>query len=106
MNYPSPCDTCSKSKCYDGCNDWEIRYRYRQKQINAYAEKARITKVVLPVPKNKFCYDHPDAVRRWLKQSPCTGCNAEAVCDTACPAYLRWYDARMKIARRKAYGTP
>ena len=103
MNYPSPCDTCDKGYGCPGCKKWEIRYRYRQKQINAYAKQAYLAKVK-PLPENKFCYSHPDEVGRWLKESPCTGCNAEAFCDTACPVYLRWYDARMQIARRKAYG--
>lgn len=103
MNYPNPCDTCDKNYGCSGCDDWKKRYRYRQKQINAFAKKACVVKV-RPLPKNKFCYDHPDDVRRWLRTSPCTGCEAEAVCDTACPAYLRWYDARMQIARRKIYG--
>ena len=103
MNYPSPCETCDKQYGCRGCKDWEIRYRYRQAQINAYAKRACAGKIK-PLPVNKFCYSHPNEVSRWLKESPCTGCNAEAVCETACPAYLRWYDARMQIARRRAYG--
>ena len=102
MNYPSPCEKCPRDGFCGGCKDWEIRYRYRQKQINAYANGVRAKS--RPLPENKFCYSHPDEVRRWLKESPCTGCNAEAFCDTACPVYLRWYDARMQIARRMAYG--
>lgn len=103
MNYPSPCEKCDKGYGCAGCKDWEIRYRYRQKQINAYARGACAVKVKT-LPKNKFCYSHPDDVRRFLKASPCTSCSADAVCDTPCPAYLRWYDARIQIARRKAYG--
>ena len=41
-DYPSPCDTCQEGKeCRHGygCAQWQIRYRYRQKQINAYAKK-------------------------------------------------------------------
>ena len=103
MDYPSPCDTCRQSKdCSHPCDKWKIRYRYRQKQINAYAKGVRVKSRHLPG--NKFCYSHPDDVRRWLKESPCTGCHANAFCDTACPVYLRWYDARMQIARRKVYG--
>ena len=103
MNYPSPCEKCHREGKCGGCNDWKIRYRYRQKQINAFAKKSYEVKV-RPLPKNKFCYNHPDHVKRWLRESPCTGCHAETVCDVACPAYLRWYDARMQIARRKIYG--
>ena len=42
LNYPSPCDNCPKkeNKChYTTCNPWRTRYFYRQKLINAYAEK-------------------------------------------------------------------
>ena len=41
--YPSPCDKCPKdgtNKChYKECQPWLTRYRYKQKQINAYAKK-------------------------------------------------------------------
>ena len=44
MSYPSPCDKCASNKngaCnrFRHCGRWLTRYRYRQKQINAYAEK-------------------------------------------------------------------
>ena len=44
MNYPDPCLNCEKKtgeSCgkYKYCQKWLTRYRYRQKQINAYAEK-------------------------------------------------------------------
>ena len=43
MAYPSPCIKCPKEgtkKCkYEVCQPWLTRYRYRQKQINAYAKK-------------------------------------------------------------------
>lgn len=39
-NYPSPCKKCKKKSCnYRTCQPWLTRYRYRQKQINAYAKK-------------------------------------------------------------------
>lgn len=102
MSYPSPCDTCGK-KCDHGCKEWEIRYRYRQKQINAYGKQARAVKL-RPLPANKFCYSHPNDIRRWLKESPCAGCTVSTDCDDPCPVYLSWYNARMQIARRMAYG--
>ena len=102
MNYPSPCDTCDKNYGCTGCEKWEIRYRYRQKKINAYARK--ICEEARKLPENKFCYSHPDDVRRWLMDSPCTGCNANAFCSRPCNTYLRWYDARMQIARRRLNG--
>lgn len=42
--YPSPCDTCKRTECKGvKCDPWRIRYLYRQKQINAFAEKHGIT---------------------------------------------------------------
>jgi len=97
--YPSPCDTC-QNPCTGGygCTDWQIRYRYRQKQINAYARKLYQSQ---EGKTTKFVYEHPDSVRRYLRISPCAACKAEAVCDTPCPAYIRWYDMRMAVARRR-----
>ena len=40
--YPSPCDKCKHNdgcRNYMTCQRWLTRYRYRQKQINAYAKK-------------------------------------------------------------------
>jgi hypothetical protein len=36
-----------------------------------------------------------------LKHSPCEKCVATD-CDTPCSIYLRWYDARIELARKKA----
>ena len=46
-NYPSPCEKCSKNNngsCshFRTCGSWLMRYRYRQRQINAYAERIGI----------------------------------------------------------------
>lgn len=43
-NYPSPCISCkcdNNGSCteYRTCQRWLTRYKYRQKQINAYARK-------------------------------------------------------------------
>lgn len=103
MNYPSPCEKCDKEYGCGGCEAWEIRYRYRQKQINAYAEKLSQA-VTAKLPENKFCYEHPDHVRQWLKDSPCKGCKAEDFCNRPCKIYLHWYDARMEIVRKKVQG--
>lgn len=98
MKYPSPCDTCQKTCPGRGCEAWLIRYRYRQKQINAFAErlyKKRQARVEI------FRYSHPDEVRRYIANGPCVGCKAEHVCDTPCPRYADWWDLRMEIARKK-----
>ena len=101
-DYPHPCDTCEEAAtCVrgNGCDKWRIRYLYRQKQINAHA-RARTTKSL--ATQKAFAYEHPDLVRRYITHGPCEKCKAAKVCDTPCPAYLRWWDARMEIARKKA----
>lgn len=96
-DYPNPCYKCDKAKTcrtQHGCIDWEIRYRYRQKQINAFADRLKRRK---KFAREKFTYMHPDEARRYLKEGPCKSCKADSVCDTPCPAYLRWWDARMRL---------
>lgn len=96
--YPSPCEKCEKNstKCI-GCDAWRIRYRYRQKQINAMARR-----LVQPVVnKNYFCYSHPDDVREFLQRGPCVDCKAEQLCSIPCRAYWQWWDMRMAYMRRK-----
>ena len=42
-DYPSPCEKCKHDKkCnrWNKCERWKTRYFYKQKRINAYAEKA------------------------------------------------------------------
>lgn len=99
--YPNPCDTCVEAEtCVrgNGCEKWRIRYLYRQKQINAHAN-AQASRI--PTVQKTFAYEHPDLIREYIAYGPCKGCRAEAVCDTPCLAYLRWWDARMEIARKK-----
>lgn len=94
MSYPSPCDSC-KRKCCAGvnCDRWKIRYLFRQKQINGYARKHAAK---MPKAREKFLYEHPDIIRRYLKDGPCIYCKIKDSCDTPCQAYWRWWDARMK----------
>ena len=91
-NYPSPCEKCDKTYRCQGCDNWKIRYLYRQKQINAYAAR-------LPKPKvkanDKLRYEHPDIVRQYMRSNPCAGCSQRDTCDIPCAAYLHWYNARM-----------
>ena len=99
--YPSPCDTCEKADSCAlgyGCEDWRIRYMYRQKQINIYARNLYSEK---PSGQAFFCYEHPDEKRRYLAEGPCKRCTAAEMCSTPCPAYLRWWDARMQIIKAK-----
>lgn len=92
MNYPNPCDTCEKKYChYKVCAEYQKRYIYRQKQINAYARKARRR---MPRYREAFLYEHPDIIRQYINNGPCVHCGAEKTCDTPCQLYWRWWDAR------------
>lgn len=96
--YPSPCDKCERCVASNGCEAWKIRYLYRQKQINSYAKNLYKAK---PSGQTFFCYEHPDITRRYLADGPCKACAAAEKCSTPCPAYLRWWDARMEIIKDK-----
>lgn len=95
----SPCETCTRSEygC-TGCDPWRQYYGQKQSRINAYARQLYQPRVA---SSTKFCYAHPDEVRRYLRHSPCESCQANNICDTPCAAYLRWWDARMEYMRRK-----
>lgn len=102
--YPSPCLKCDKDYCkkcgdhYKECAEWLTWFRW-------WWNRFRVTFTAAPkkVQENdKFCYSHPDQVKRYLKLGPCAVCSAEQNCDTPCKAYLRWYNGRMEIARKKA----
>lgn len=101
-DYPHPCETCEKAdncRARSGCTDWKIRYRYRQKQINAYA-KLRKQEILT----TKFIYQHPNDTRRYLQQWPCDRCENADDCDIPCGQYFAWYNARMELAKKKAGG--
>ena len=97
--YPNPCDTCTHCTALGGCERWLTRYRYRQKQINAYAKK--LMQPIKILDNSKFRYEHPSIVERYLKLGPCHGCKLEAQCETPCRAYWTWWNARMEWLRRK-----
>lgn len=99
-NYPSPCDSCTVPWCSQKeCLRWQIRYRYRQKQINAYAKKLcgqTTTKT------NVWTYMHPDEYRRYLASDPCEGCLCRSWCDDPCPKYLHHFREKMEALRKRA----
>lgn len=102
-DYPNPCDKCERCTSSAGCQEWEIYYRYRQKQINA---KARIIasrqKTADPVKNSAvFAYPHPDEARRYLDTNPCDTCMCRDWCDQICKVRADWWDARIGILRRK-----
>ena len=49
----------------------------------------------------KFCYETPDRLRRYLQQGPCRGCPAEDGCDRPCGAYFSWWDAKMAVLKHR-----
>ena len=89
--YPSPCLKCNRAdtcKGYYGnakyrvwCKDYEVWFKWLWK----YFRKALGVEV-----KPKI-----DPERK-----PCERCSADGICDKACLAYLKWYDARMQIVRK------
>lgn len=95
-SYPDPCEGCEHAKKCSGCDPWRIRYRYRQKQINAYAEKKRKEYFA-----KRFVYQHPDKIRSYLRVWPCGNCEKEPDCEIPCSDYLRWYNARVAVAKIK-----
>lgn len=98
-NYPSPCDSCKvKSPCGKGCKRWEIRYRYRQKQINLFAKK--ISGGTFNT--KSWIYMHPDEYIAYLKTDPCKNCICSAWCDDPCPKYLAHFQAKMEHLRKRA----
>lgn len=53
----------------------------------------------------KFYYEHPERIRRYLREGVCAHCPANKVCDTPCPIYWRWWDARMEFTKKLAEST-
>ena len=102
--YPCPCLKCDREYCkkngtsYKECAAWLTWFRWWWKRFHSVLT---VTPQKIQPQADKFCYSHPDTVRRYLIAGPCKGCKAEKVCDVPCQNYLRWYDARMRIVRKK-----
>lgn len=103
MNYPSPCIIC---KCDCGKSRPHYLYcaRYRTwintwwLRFNAiYHKLCRARRTI----SQKFLYEHPDEVRRYLRDGPCTYCKVAGDCETPCAAYWQWWDARQEWHRRR-----
>lgn len=97
MNYPSPCDTCERCTSPAGCDAWKMRVRTIWKQFNHY----RIRQYKKTEKRNKFVYEHPDLIKRYLDHGPCKGCQFELLCDVPCDAYYHWWDAKMAVMKKK-----
>ena len=100
--YPCPCNSCENSGCRNGggyysklCQkyqDW-IAYWWRRFKRDFYVPARK-------PQRTSFAYAHPTEIEDYLKHSPCDNCKA-ANCDIPCPEYLRWYNARLQVARKK-----
>ena len=98
----NPCNDCwREAVCDAGCEAWHGYYLHRQRRINSFAKRLYRGGAVSPA-REVFAYSHPDAVRRYLRVSPCAGCPLEENCGCPCGRYLHWYDARMALARFRA----
>lgn len=100
MNYPSPCLQCHRGEICNNplaCKRYGMWIRTWWKWFNGRHRERKAREGC----KECFQYKHPDEVRRYLQEHPCKGCQAEATCDVPCVRYLRWYDTRMEIARKK-----
>lgn len=99
-SYPNPCDTCPECTSTNGCERWRIRYRYRQKQINAFARHL-VEKNSMPEEKASWVYLHPDEVRRYLDTNPCDACMCREWCEDICKVRADWWEAKMVVLRRR-----
>ena len=104
MNYPNPCETFPKDHCsdYRKCGVYLQRVRTIWKQFNAYP--ARVYRAQKTMRNEKFTYEHPDIIRRYLREGPCGRCLRAEECEMPCAAYWRWWDARRELHKRR-FGT-
>lgn len=100
MTPQTPCERRTRCTVTNGCKAWRALYLSRQDKINGYA-RAITPK---PVPDGELLAlrrDAPGAYLAWLRSGVCGGCVLSESCDTPCPAYLQWWDARMEHFRRR-----
>ena len=105
IKYPSPCDECDRTSCreqrstvFRNCKAYIDRYNWVAKRAKKVMEQGQQKRRMF------FRYEHPDIVRSYMKDAevyPCTGCPREKNCSSLCKKYIRWWDWRMAVARRK-----
>lgn len=99
LTYPHPCDKCTKKSCLQiECEPWLKRFRTIWKQFNTYM--VRVSRRKGQLPQQKFLYEHPDIIRRYLEEGPCGKCQRGEDCESPCPAYWVWWDCRREWLRR------
>ena len=102
MNYPNPCESCDQMPdctSYRKCSRWLKYFRTIWKQFNGYS--ARTYRKQKNMTSEKFIYEHPDIIRRYLEKGPCAHCRRADVCETPCGGYWNWWDARMEWLKRR-----
>lgn len=99
--YPNPCDACGRVNCtyYRDCGQYLKYVRTIWKQFNHYPIRAY--RKFKNKKSEKFCYEHPDIVRRYLEKGPCEKCPKAKDCEIPCFAYWCWWDARREWHRRR-----
>lgn len=100
-NYQNPCNKCGRSDCssYRNCAAYLKYVRTIWNQFNKYP--ARAYRKFKSAPSEKFIYEHPDIIRRYLEKGPCEHCQLKQNCETPCLAYWNWWDARMEWLKRR-----
>lgn len=98
-DYPSPCEKCHSQCSGEKCLRWQIRYRHRQKLINAWARRHCGEQ---SIKTTVWAYMHPDEFRRYLASDPCAGCLCREWCDDPCPKYLAHFQAKVEHIRKRA----
>lgn len=104
MKYPNPCEQCrrpckSSNSQAKTCPDYRAYINAWWKFFNiCYRRMCRYTH---GTNSEKFAYEHPGEIRRYLERGPCPDCKANQKCDTPCATYWKWWDARMAWFRRR-----
>ncbi len=99
MKYPDPCKTCRAENCAGlECGKWRARFLTFWKRYNGYLSKDKY--MFKGKVRKAFRYEHPDVIRKYIKEGPCFWCGNQKKCDTPCGDYWKWWDIRQKINRR------
>jgi len=100
---PSPCNTCKcvayPRRCENKeCQAWREWWIERWEQIRSCAQ-ARLNMAPTETPaRDKFQYDTPDHIRRYLQEKPCEKCQVpKDLCHGVCRSLRRWEEYRKEI---------
>ena len=100
LTYDTPCGGCPReAQCYDlGCKRWREQFLAAWEEFRGYPQR-EYRRMAKETGRQVFRYAHPDEIRDYLKNGPCLRCPGEKTCRVPCPAYWRWWDARMEQLR-------